>query len=190
MTSQGAHKRACSLDCALCPVPAGEASTKRRRCQEASRLELEADCAIRDVAPECLVITQARTIKGFSGGVDFTLQLPDGLQIDVEVDGEQHFSKDYRSTSLEEQWARDRAKDELSLQQGRRRVHLHHNDELGWRPRLRGALELARRHPGASFTLFTHSYRHVKEVVELGGGQGRCPPPACLARDAGGCPEV
>jgi len=122
---------------------------------------LAADIIIRRVAPVgSLIITQARTIRGFPGGVDFTVQLPGPrrLQIDVEVDGEQHFTKDFHDKRVEAQVEIDRRKDATSLEQGRRRVRLHHNDPFGWAPRLYGAIILAMRYPGAAYNLYTHSY--------------------------------
>lgn len=168
MTPAAVHRRPACLECSLCGRAPEVRATKRKRASVSS-LEVEVDAAIRAAAPGCAVITQAHTIPGFKGGVDFTVRLPSGRELDVEVDGEQHFGNGHHDTSAAEQEARDERKDSLSLDAGRHRVRLHWDDMRGWVPRLRGALKLVAGGRCAAFNGYTHSYG--KPDVELTDAQ-------------------
>jgi hypothetical protein len=154
MTPEGVHKSESALRCQLCDSP-GEQSERNLT---ASEYEKIAARVIEATAPECGVVTQARVVEGFNGGTDFTIQLPTGAQVDVEVDGEQYFEKAYHDTSPQQQRALDLRKDSMSLEQRRRRVRLHYKDMPWWTGKIKGAIALARFYPNLAYNLYTPSY--------------------------------
>jgi hypothetical protein len=55
------------------------------------------------------ILTNDKVLRGKYGGADFYLP---GINLAVEVDGEQHHDRDYKSTTLETQMDRDNRKDQ------------------------------------------------------------------------------
>jgi hypothetical protein len=162
ISPEAVNKNPHALECTICQAPEQLSAGKKG----ASSYEIKAARDIASVA-RCPVVTQARTVKNCNGGTDFTIMLLGGGQLDVEVDGEQHFESDYHDTSKEAQRATDQVKDGLSLQQGRRRVRLHYRDAGMWVPKIRGAIILASLFPNYGFNLYTPSYKQKECFVRL-----------------------
>lgn len=108
------------------------------------------------------IITQAKLIEGFAGAIDFTIEWTSagGTRriLHVEVDGEQHFTKDYHDVRKETQLQIDREKDDLIFEQGQCLVRLHYKDTNRWAASLRKAKSMAEKYPTRNFILYGKSY--------------------------------
>lgn len=166
VTAQGFNKDELPHGCHVCPNHLGRGAT-----QPASDHVQTAVRIISELFPGAKIIFEARVIKGFNGGVDITIEFKDSRgetkEIDVEVDGEQHFKKQHHKTTAEEQREVDERKDTLALQQGRCLVRLHYNDRSRWGDTLKMARKLAKFNKRQNWILYSLSYRKNNEYKRL-----------------------
>lgn len=116
--------------------------------------------------PPCLpfVANESKVLGGTYGAIDFSVPLatPWGVRwLHVEVDGETHFSKPRKGSTVEQQRDADSRKDEKAWQQELMLVRLHYLDQRWWGSRLQLASRLARRRARMRFILYTRSYRQL-----------------------------
>ena len=110
------------------------------------------------------IFTEAKVLKGTCGAFDFSLVLCPGQQgqeerrLEVEVDGEQHFSKPMHGTTANQQRAADRRKDEAAWQHGRCLVRLHYLDSSRWLQVLQDAVRRATLPHRNRFIIYSTSY--------------------------------
>ncbi len=168
MTSEGLNKIDEERGCHLCEGHLGKGAPKR-----GSELEILADKKIRYAfkGRQPTSITQARVLKDFKGGMDFTLLWDDlctgrKLCLDIEVDGEQHFDKPFRMSDTKDQKRVDQEKDKLSLEQNRKLVRLHFKDTRRWEANVLFGIKLAERNPNSSFIAYSLSY-NKENIVRL-----------------------
>lgn len=111
-----------------------------------------------------LIITEARVLGGNYGGFDFSVKLscPDDSRgyrrPEVEVDGEQHFTKTMHNTTVQQQRAADRRKDGAAWEAHRCLVRLHYADEARWLCKLWQAVRRATQPARSKFIMYTISY--------------------------------
>jgi hypothetical protein len=80
-------------------------------------------------------------------------------RLEIDIDGEQHFSKSMHGTSPQQQHAADERKDEEAWRQGRCVLRLHWKDQDRWPAKINAAINLATRPSLCKFLLYTRSYR-------------------------------
>lgn len=153
MSPEGAHKRDNALSCSLCQE--GEELGKK---QPASEHAKSAAAILGRTLEKSIIITEAHVLKDFAGAMDFTIWLPFGRIMDVEVDGEHHFVRGHHNNLVEEQNEVDAKKDKLALEQGRRLVRLHYLDKPWWPEMLKTATIIAMQCPKITWVLYTKSY--------------------------------
>lgn len=161
MTGQGWNKDDHHVGCHLC-----DGCTGRGTKQRASQHAVTANTKIKRVFPEARVITEARVLRHFPAGMDFTIEWADqrgkARVIDVEVDGEQHFRKPIHGTQPGHQQRKDKDKDEFALSHGRRVLRLHYNDKPRWQENLEYAKKQAEKNNSQAWVLFSLSYGRKK----------------------------
>jgi hypothetical protein len=162
VTAQGFNKDELPHGCHVCPNHLGRGAT-----QPASDHVHTAVRISSELFPGARIIFEARVIKGFNGGVDITIEYKDSRgetkEIDIEVDGEQHFKKQYHKTSAQEQREIDERKDTMALEQGRRLVRLHYNDRNRWGDTLKMGRKLAESNRNQNWILYSLSYGKKNE---------------------------
>lgn len=100
-------------------------------------------------------------MKNFKGPTDAVLLLDGSLKgnkLLLEFDGEQHFNKGYKRTSLKRQRELDDDKDMKAYDQGLKVQRLHYKDLGIWDRTIKGAIKLAHRNPEKGFILYSKSY--------------------------------
>lgn len=166
VTAHGFNKDELPHGCHVCPNHLGRGAP-----QTASDHVQTAVQIISELFPGTRLIFEARVIKGFSGGVDITIEFKDShgetKEIDVEVDGEQHFKKQHHKTTAQEQRKIDEEKDTLALEQGRRLIRLHYNDRNRWGDTLNMGRALAETNKNQNWVLYTLSYGKNNEFKRL-----------------------
>lgn len=127
-----------------------------------------------------LIITEAKVLNSTHGGFDFSVVLPcppgslgstAPRRLEIEVDGQQHFTKALHGTSAQRQQAADRRKDKEAWRQGRCLLRLHHLDQTKWAAHIREAVRLATLPSPKSFLLYTRSYSKRDRVTAPKVGQ-------------------
>jgi hypothetical protein len=160
ITPEGRNKRKDRLGCHLCGL---------RTKQKPSKWEIFADEKIREVFTDCnRLITQARLLKGWRGGIDFTIIWEDNnreLHLDIEVDGEQHENKPDGRDEGAYQCFKDERKNNLFLEQKRRLVRLHFMDLESWSSKLLEGKQDTEKNPTSTFIHFTQSYERPSIVT-------------------------
>jgi hypothetical protein len=167
LTVQAANKEKFER-CIYCDGPASLPSQP----QQASEAARHAAKLLRDHPRVELVITEAKVLKKKYGGFDFScvLRCPRGTQeqrrLEVEVDGPQHFSKQYHDHTAEAQQAADRRKDEAAWKAGRCLLCLHYLDSARWARAIDKAVRLATLPSRNKLRLYTRSYAKKDKVAK------------------------
>lgn len=162
LTGQGMNKDERPLGCHICKGSIGRGSK-----QQASSHVEAANATIKRVFPKAKIITEARVLAKFNGGLDFTIEWVDtkgkARVIDVEVDGESHFQKSIHGSHPELQGLIDKEKDDLVLRHGRRMLRLHFNDKSRWVDNLLFAKKQAEENERQIWILYSLSYGRKKD---------------------------
>lgn len=157
LTVQGSNKDERPLGCHLC-----EAGESRQAKRAASQYELQADVVIRELFPcEAKVITEARVLKGFNGGMDFSILYEGGgcqRTIDIEVDGEHHFKGNIHQESSARQRQVDDQKDGMALNANRHLLRLHYEDIGYWDREITRARKVVEEDQHRSNVFYSKSY--------------------------------
>lgn len=95
------------------------------------------------------------------------IALQNGGYLLIEVDGEQHFVKDYKGKSAKEQFNEDREKDKRAYAAGYKLLRLHHDNIKKWAECIKGALELSARNPGTPFVLYSPAYKKLYRLKDM-----------------------
>lgn len=158
LTLQGANKDERFLGCHYC-----EPYENRTAKQRASRYAINASNLIPECFPdEAKVIIEARVLKGFNGGMDFTIEYKHQNEtkvLDIEVDGEQHFKGQHHETTAAEQREIDKEKDRMALEQKRHLLRLHFKDERGWRREIMHARRVIETKSYRRNVFYSYSYK-------------------------------
>lgn len=121
-----------------------------------------AEALVHAFASEPWVATEWRALRQHHGGFDFSMPVlaANGQRrwVHVDVDGETHTSRARQGSSLGQQQARDRRKDEAAWGAHLMLVRLHHADIPLWGRLLRLAACYARHERRQRFILYTKSY--------------------------------
>lgn len=131
----------------------------------ASLYAQQVDELLRQHAAVLLLITEAKVLNGRFGAFDFSVLLrsPSGStgwrRLEIEIDGEQHFSKGMHGTSPQQQQAVDERKDKAAWAAGRCLLRLHCKDTRSWRAKINAAIDLATQPSPSKFLHYTSSYR-------------------------------
>lgn len=165
MTAEGLNKPNEYRGCHIC----GPHNTVGAR-QKASNWGKIADKKIRHLFRDYdYLITQARVLQGYNGGVDFIIIWTGStgrrLSLDIEVDGQQHDERPDGRSYAGNQKANDEKKNQLFIAQKRRLVRLHHNDVLRWADKLNEGKKRTERNPKSTFILFSESYGRTEIVT-------------------------
>lgn len=136
-----------------------------------------AERLLRATIRENYLVTQWRVVRGWPGGVDFSMPVRavggELRWVHVEVDGETHTTKGWEASTAQQQQARDREKDALAWEQGLMLVRLHHRDLLAWSRFLRAAAFLAARPCRGRFIFYTPAYAQL-QLESRSGLMPRC----------------
>ncbi len=128
-----------------------------------------ADEKIREVFKDrTALVTQARLLKGWTGGIDFTIFWVNNnrkLQLDIEVDGEQHEAKPDGRDKGAHQHFKDERKNNHFITQKRRLVRLHFMDIQTWSSTLLEVKGNIEKNPNDTFIHFTQSYERPSIVT-------------------------
>lgn len=161
ITAEGANKHETELGCHICNPGKG-------RCpqQFASIHITAANNVINKAFTDAIVVTEARVLQHFNGGMDFTIYWLNHKRhtccLDIEVDGEQHSRNNHHGTSKVKQKELDRRKNDLVWKQGRRLLRLHYQDKDEWLRNLKEAKTRVERSPRKSFVMRSSWYTIVK----------------------------
>lgn len=124
-----------------------------------------AEGLMRGFASEPFLVTEWRALRGPKKRGAYDLSMPvrprggGSLRwVHVEVDGQTHTCQPWQGTTVEEQQAKDRDKDEAAWEAGHMLVRLHHSDLLEWGRRLKVAAYLAAQQREYRFILYSKSY--------------------------------
>lgn len=132
-----AQRRPQDATCFGCPVHGG----RHVHASRAARRVHAILCRLAALQSEpCTVVWEARPLEDVSA-FDFWLLQWDVL---VEVDGLQHVEGSHHGTDWEEQWHRDRAKEQVATAEGYHVVRLHAFDEVYWPEVLAHAMQVSR----------------------------------------------
>lgn len=164
MTAEGLNKVDELLGCHLC-----EGHNGRGARQKASEYEKIANNKLIHTFNNPIIVTQARVLTGFNGGMDFTIYWHDSkgreLSLNVEVDGEHHFEKPFQNQEIGEQRDIDEEKDRLVMEQKRRLVRLHYKDTRRWELNLKYGRQKTEKNPNAAFIAYSLSYNKNNVVT-------------------------
>lgn len=157
LTVQGSNKDERPLGCHICKP--GESRQAKRA---ASQYELQADVTIRKLFPSpARVITEGRVLKGFNGGMDFSILFEGGgcqRTIDIEVDGEHHFKGKIHQESSAKQRQVDAQKDAMALNANRHLLRLHYEDRAYWEREIKRAKRVVEEDQHRSNVFYSKSY--------------------------------
>jgi hypothetical protein len=113
--------------------------------------------------PDAKIITEARILKDFGGGMDFTVEYKHRgatRVLHIEVDGEQHFTKPCHGTSVQEQRQVDKERNKKVLSQRRHMLRLHYQDQGSWPDEIKRARARIESDSSRSNVMFSHSYKN------------------------------
>lgn len=138
--------------------------TSRKKGRKPSKWEKKGMDVITEAVatqPHIKVMTEARVLGDRFGPTDITLvsTTHPGLQLHVEIDGEQHVTKGCKTKTLIDQHDADSRKDEAMWKKKQCLVRLHYEDRIWWPQKLKYALDLLLLKKSNNFILYTSSYK-------------------------------
>lgn len=152
LTVQGANKSGSWVNCNFC-TPAEQLPKGWAAASDHAKAAAPLVHALAALKP---IITEAKVLGGTFGPFDFSVVVAvsggsggdsssrqQWRRVEVEVDGEQHFTKAHHDTTPGQQLATDREKDAEAWRQGRCLVRLHYLDRRFWQDKLQYAAKLA-----------------------------------------------